>query len=374
MLKADTIFEAYTSYQYYKSKIKMQIHLLSGFLGSGKTTAIQQAAEILIESGTKAGVVTNDQGSKLVDGGLFKNLAIPNREVINGCFCCNYSALDDCIAWLVKTRGTEVIFAESVGSCTDIVATVLKPLLKFRPDAQVTVSIFADARLLQMILRDGNNSFDETVRYIYRKQLEEAAIVVINKIDLVNDEQLSAIKDIMQEKYGDKILLYQNSIDRRDVRQWLKVLNSYHSSDKLQSLNIDYDIYAEGEAKLAWVDQVLEIYSRENNALQIAERLINKIYSEVAIHQYPIGHLKFLVNNGIKVSFTSAFDPPAVLKGNPVASATLLINMRVQTEPAVITKLIEAVIKEAEIKSLCRIIVSSLSAFQPGYPKPEHRM
>ena len=102
----------------------MKIHLLSGFLGSGKTTAIQQAARSLIEQGIKTGVVTNDQGTKLVDGGLFKSLDIPNREVVNGCFCCNYNDLDASITSLVEASGTEVVFAESVGSCTDIVATV----------------------------------------------------------------------------------------------------------------------------------------------------------------------------------------------------------------------------------------------------------
>ena len=67
----------------------MKIHLISGFLGSGKTTAIQQATRLLKEQGTRAGVITNDQGSKLVDGALFTSLSVPNREVINGCFCCN---------------------------------------------------------------------------------------------------------------------------------------------------------------------------------------------------------------------------------------------------------------------------------------------
>src|SRR5450432_2380324 len=184
----------------------MKIHLLSGFLGSGKTTAIQQASYKLLQQGIKTGVITNDQGIRLVDGDFFKSLSIPGRQVVNGCFCCNYNDLETSIQSLIETNETEVIFAESVGSCTDIVATVLKPLLHFRPAAQVTVSIFADVRLLQMILGD-TNLFDETVNYIYLKQLEEAGIIVINKIDLISKEQLTEIKGLMQEKYGSKILL-----------------------------------------------------------------------------------------------------------------------------------------------------------------------
>src|SRR4051812_6642060 len=114
----------------------MKIHLLSGFLGSGKTTAIQHACYHLLQEHNKVGVITNDQGIKLVDANFFESLSIPNRKVINGCFCCNYNELDGAIQSLIATNNPDVIFAESVGSCTDIVATVLKPLQRLRRDVQ----------------------------------------------------------------------------------------------------------------------------------------------------------------------------------------------------------------------------------------------
>ena len=352
----------------------MKIHLLSGFLGSGKTTAIEYASRALLKEGIKTGVITNDQGIKLVDGDFFKSLKIPNRQVVNGCFCCNYNDLEANIQSLIETNETEIIFAESVGSCTDIVATVLKPLLHFRPAAQVTVSMFADVRLLQMILKDGTNLFDETVNYIYLKQLEEAGIIVINKIDLINTGQLREIMQLMQEKYGSKILLYQNSLDEDHIKHWLHTLNNYQSAGMLPSLNIDYDIYAAGEAELAWFDQELEIYSADNNAEQCTEDLVNNIYKKINEHQYPVGHLKFLINRQTKISFTSNTQPAAAIKIQPAVATALLINLRVQTAPELITQLIEAAIEDVEIKSGCKIIVNSLSAFQPDYPQPEYRI
>ncbi|MEP7317804.1 MAG: GTP-binding protein [Panacibacter sp.] len=352
----------------------MKIHLLSGFLGSGKTTAIQNAVCTLLQKGIKTGVITNDQGIKLVDGDLFKHLSIPNRQVVNGCFCCNYNDLDRGIQSLITTNDTEVIFAESVGSCTDIVATVLKPLLKFRPGTQVTVSIFADVRLLQMILGGNANSFDETVNYIYLKQLEEAGIIVINKIDLISEKQLLSVQQLMQEKYSNKILLYQNSLHEGSIQQWLHTLDNYQSAATLQSLNIDYDIYAEGEAKLAWFDQELEIYSANNNALQQTEAFINTVYKKIIGCQYPIGHLKFLINGTKKISFTSNTQSTASIKKEDSKSAALLINIRVQTTPERTRQLINEAISETETESGCKIIQQSLSAFQPGYPKPTYRI
>jgi len=360
----------------------MRIHLLTGFLGSGKTTATQHASHLLLQKTTRVGVITNDQGTKLVDGDFFKALDIPGRQVVNGCFCCNYNDLDDGIQSLIEANNTEVIFAESVGSCTDIVATVLKPLLHARPGGQITVSTFTDVRLLRMILDGKTNAFDESVKYIYLKQLEEAGIIIMNKIDLVSKQELEDITQIMREKYANKVLLHQNSLDEDSIHKWLRTLSDYKSAEGLRSLSIDYDIYATGEAQLAWFDQELEIYSGVNNAIVDAENLINNIYKRITSQRYPIGHLKFLLNNATKISFVSNNESMASLNIVPdesngklmANSATLLINIRVQASPGKITQLVEDAVHELEIQSGCKIIVHSLSSFQPGYPKPVHRL
>ncbi|MGH2644991.1 MAG: GTP-binding protein, partial [Chitinophagaceae bacterium] len=96
----------------------MKLFLLSGFLGSGKTTAIQQACSQLTEKGMRVGVITNDQGAQLVDSAFIKSFKIPDREVVQGCFCCNYTQLEAGIQSLKNENNPDVVFAESVGSCT----------------------------------------------------------------------------------------------------------------------------------------------------------------------------------------------------------------------------------------------------------------
>ena len=58
----------------------VKIHLLSGFLGSGKTTAIREAVNYLLKQNSSVAVITNDQGAQLVDGSLFTHLGIPSGE------------------------------------------------------------------------------------------------------------------------------------------------------------------------------------------------------------------------------------------------------------------------------------------------------
>lgn len=62
---------------------------------------------------------------------------------------------------------------------------------------------------------------------------------------------------------------------------------------------------------------------------------------------------------------------PAIgIKIKPPTSAKFLVNARVQAEPERIIKLIKAAIKKVEAFTECKIFVTSLSAFQPGYLKP----
>jgi GTP cyclohydrolase III len=253
---------------------------------------------------------------------------------------------------------------------------VIKPLLQFHADVQVTFSVFADARMLHHLLSAKSNLFEENITYIFFKQLEEAQIVIINKVDLIAVEKLNELKQLLQEKYAGKILLYQNSMDEESVAQWMEVLNNYKAADTLQSLEIDYDVYGAGEASLAWLDQELEIRSTEHNALQETVGLINNIYKNIREHHYPIGHLKFILNGDKKISFTSATDPELTIDvtDKKIYSCSLLINARIQTGPEILAQLISDTIKETEVKFGNKISSQSISSFRPGFPKPEYRI
>jgi G3E family GTPase len=345
--------------------IPIKIHLLSGFLGSGKTTAIREACRLMAKENIPVAVITNDQGSHLVDGDLFTYLGIPSGQVMNGCFCCNYNDLDLAIRYLLNHNTPSVVFAESVGSCTDLIATVFKPMLQQHPEWQPTVSVFADARLLN----DDSTGFDETVNYIYNKQLEEAKVIVVSKIDLL--KTAADLKAKMQARYKEKTILYQNSFNEEHIAHWLHTLDATAFTQNLPSLDIDYDTYGAGEAKLAWLDQDLEIESPAQQAQHAALALI----ANIAQTTYPIGHLKFLLDGHTKISYTATTDQPQDQPPpQPATKATLLINARIQTAPQTLTQHVAAAIAKTEKQYACSIRTLTESCFQPGYPRPTHRI
>ncbi|NCB09923.1 MAG: cobalamin biosynthesis protein P47K, partial [Bacteroidia bacterium] len=78
----------------------MELHLINGFLGSGKTTAIISATKALLQRGKSVGVVTNDKGRFQVDSAFFQGQHIPTKQVAGGCFRCSFNEFEEKIIQL----------------------------------------------------------------------------------------------------------------------------------------------------------------------------------------------------------------------------------------------------------------------------------
>jgi G3E family GTPase len=354
----------------------MVLHLLSGFLGSGKTTAIHQACKVLQKKGSRVGVITNDQGLKLVDGLLFRKIGIPERRVGNGCFCCNYADLDSSIGSLIEEHQPDVLFAESVGSCTDIVATVMKPLIRFRSLDKVTLTTMVDTRLLHMLVKRRDKIFHEDVEYIYFKQLEEAEIIVLNKTDLADPVILNEVLIFLHLHYAGTKIILQNSLQESSISHWLNILSTHEENMSLSSLTINYDKYASGEAKMGYLDQQFVIRSNSRKAEDAALFLIQTLVRVIRQAGATIGHLKFWINDKHKLSFTSTASGfvDDQIQTEHAATCSLVINARVQVSPGTLNEYMNQAIESAIHQHDISIEDNSLSFFKPGYPRPLHRI
>ena len=102
--------------------------MVGGFLGAGKTTTIARLARHYIEQGQQVGLVMNDQANDLVDTFLLRPQGFDVAEVPGACFCCRFDSLVDTLSELGREHVPDIILAEPVGSCTDVVATVIEPM------------------------------------------------------------------------------------------------------------------------------------------------------------------------------------------------------------------------------------------------------
>jgi G3E family GTPase len=360
----------------------MKIHMVGGFLGSGKTTAIISAAKLLMGQGLTVGVITNDQGKYLVDTNFMRLEEIPTVEVNGGCFCCNYTDFDQSLDKLVDQIQPDVVFAESVGSCADVVATVLQPLLQFKDKSaeDISLSVFTDARLLRAYLDGLDLPFQDGVIYVFEKQIEEANILILNKIDLLEPKQGEELLKKSQERYPDKIILNQTSLTPEGVRSWMNLLEEDRYPVDKKPLSINYQVYGAGEQVLAWYDGVYELNGNSDQVADWIQSFLSHLQKVIKTKNIPIGHLKFLIRDSKqhqKISLTGLYDLEEIqLDPNHVwdTPVILLVNARLECSQLEISQLMQSVLKQNQKEQSLLVKIVDEEAFHPGFPSPTHRL
>src|SRR2546430_15462489 len=102
--------------------------MVGGFLGAGKTTTLARLARHYLSRGRRVGLVPNDQAQDLVDTNSLRAQGFAVEEVIGPPSCSRFDAYVTKFGRLQDGRRPDVLLAEPVGSCTDLVATVVQPL------------------------------------------------------------------------------------------------------------------------------------------------------------------------------------------------------------------------------------------------------
>lgn len=348
-------------------------------MGSGKTTAIIGAARLLLAQGRRVGIVTNDQGRYLVDT-AFVRASLPNVpavEVTGGCFCCNYDDLNTRLEQIVAAAGPDVIFAESVGSCADLVATVVKPLLQLAPGrfAPASFSVFADARLLRRRLLGHEMPFSDDVVYIFDQQMAEAGLLVVNKADLLRPPELEETRRLVERHFAGRPVQFQNSLEPEGVGQWLERIEGEGLKLSPHTLEMDYARYAAGEAGLAWLDE--EIHLEGADACGFVQYFVAGMVRRLRENGAGIGHVKLLLRGAqaeLKLSLTAGDDLAAPQFDCPPGVTGLTLNARVQIPAAALRTLTASALGEAALVSGVAYRETDVEYFHPGYPKPTHKI
>src|SRR5690606_19139438 len=101
--------------------------------------------------------------------------------------------------------------------------------------------------------------FSPKVQYIYEKQLEEADIIVINKSDLLSAEQRDKLKDALESRFPHAHIVVVSARTGADLDAWFSRLSGELTSRP--AMDVDYDVYAEGEALLGWLNATARVVS-----------------------------------------------------------------------------------------------------------------
>jgi hypothetical protein len=303
--------------------------IIGGLLGAGKTTLILAAAAILKQRGLRAAAILNDQSEDLVDTHFTQASGVACDQVTGGCFCCRFPDLVSAAGRLAAFQ-PDVIFAEAVGSCTDIAATTLRPLIRdFGQQFRVAP--------LTVVVHPKQPFSDPHLDFLCRHQIDEAD------------------------------LLFERS---DDVSAWLDRLLSATAEAGAKRITVDYARYAEAEAALAWLNGRLMAHADPPiSAPMLVGPLLDRLEQQVRIV-----HLKLFAQSEagyLKAALTSNTEDPQVegaLDASPAAQHEILINIRALNDPAILRDIIVR-----EIDALpARIEWLRLECFRPSPPVPYH--
>ncbi|MFO7903712.1 MAG: GTP-binding protein [Planctomycetota bacterium] len=359
---------------------KIRVILVGGFLGAGKTTLVGAATERLTAQGKRVGLITNDQAANLVDTAALAKPGFPIQEVSGGCFCCRFDDLVAAMERIVETETPDILIGEPVGSCTDLSATVLQPMKQLFAERfdLASFSVLVDATQLRNALQDGHERrFPENVLYIVRKQLQESDVIVLNKADLVEGDELGELQDLLKKGFPQVPVITISALGGNGVDSWLHhVLNDPDVGRTIAE--VDYDVYADGEAALGWLNAAVQLQgSPETDWKRFCEDFMEAMQSEFQQSAAEVAHLKFHLTAGdsaITANLTSNREEPSVrgqIEGAP-SEARLVMNVRAHIHPAqlrsVTEKCLQTVVGEA-----IQFVVDDLSSFAPARPEPTHR-
>lgn len=358
-----------------------QYAMIGGFLGAGKTTAILRAAEHLTRAGKRVGLIMNDQSESLVDTALARSRQHPVEEVAGGCFCCRFTSLVDAAARLDALTRPDVFLAEPVGSCTDLSATVAVPLAHLYGDRYSVspLSVLVDPeRALRVLGVEPGGSFSPKVLYVYGKQLEEADVLVINKIDTVAASRIATLRAALVERYPAARVVEISARTGAGVADWIDGVGVAARSGRV--LEIDYDTYADGEALLGWLNCTARLGGEaDGDALVLG--IAARVHAELAGEGLEIAHLKLtLVPDGgrgiavVNAVRTSAAPELAFALDAAVDAGEVTLNLRAEADPARLETTVRSAVNAEAARRGISLRIQQLERFRPGRPVPTHRM
>lgn len=351
--------------------------LVGGFLGAGKTTLLWEAARRIMEKGQRIGLITNDQAPELVDTALLSRNEVKVAQVSGSCFCCNFNGLINALRQVRDEANADIIIAEPVGSCTDLSATIVQPLRKNmgRELLISPLSVMADPERLTDILNGGTAGLHPSAAYIFRKQLEESDIILLSKADLIAPNDLALLKEKVQLNFPDTDVMTISALTGEGIDEWLnEVMNRTNSGQRLAE--VDYDIYAEGEAVLGWLNCTVELSSKQTDWDVFAHQLMQDLSKQFDSRKASVGHVKLILEADDKylTGNLTGLNKTLNFRGTvgTVSKARLTLNARVEMGTEELEQIVRKTLDVNTKYNITSTIVA-LRCLSPGRPNPTFR-
>jgi G3E family GTPase len=172
----------------------MKLLSVCGFLASGKTTLILEVAKKLQPVFKKMVILENEVGQIGIDDKYLRRNGLEVQELFGGCICCTMAT--DLITTLEKIETSfqpdlTILEATGIARPEDLTTSVSKycPVVE---DNQVLTIV--DGVRYDMLIK--------MMEPLITAQIEAADIIAVNKIDVMNEQEISAVEKKIRELNG----------------------------------------------------------------------------------------------------------------------------------------------------------------------------
>jgi hypothetical protein len=317
---------------------------------------------------------------------MLRSRGFATEEIPGGCFCCRFNSLVEAANKLKAGACPEVFIAEPVGSCTDLVATVTYPLRRMYGDQFVIapLSVLVDPVRAQRVLGlTAGGQFSEKVLYIYRKQLEEADLIVINKRELLDAAQLDRLRLRLADEFPRARVLAVSARTGAGLDDWFSHITATEQIARV-AMDVDYEVYAEGEALLGWLNATVAVANPKGfDGNQVIRDLADALRRLLVDAKAEIAHLKMTLEpeaaglgdlaviNLVRNDFVPELSQEL---SDWLDAGKLIINCRAEGAPDVLNAALAAALTEVGKRHPQLFLrLEHLEHFRPGKPQPTHR-
>ena len=285
---------------------KTKLYVLTGFLGSGKTTVLLELIERL--KGKKIGVIQNEFGKVSVDGTILRNDDIQMVEITRGSIFCSCLKLNFVTALSEMLQNDfEYLFVESSGwgDPSNVQEIMEAARVASGKDFEFAgVLCFVDAINFFSQLEDVEGAF---------RQVKHCNMAVITKTDLADEAQIGSVEAKVKE-INPVCLVRQSKMGVMDFSFLEEDLTAYQyaesedttnsSANKPKSVFMEFTEAVDSEKMIKFLQQIAPDVHRVKGFCQLSDigwnqvDLVGKLIDYKSCEEFPISQLVFISKIG----------------------------------------------------------------------------
>lgn len=272
--------------------------VVSGFLGAGKTTTMLALTRYINNHGKKAAIIANDLGaSNIIDAEYSSRYDVEVTPLAGTCICYAGEALNERIERLNKIP-KDIVMSDIPGCGIGALELVYGRLDKDYKDDYILApfTVVTDPERLRMIMPEqADINLPEELKFLLDAQLKEADCVVLNKTDLMTQEEVDRYVKFLKEVCPDIPVFAISAKEQTGLEPLVDHILTAESRVNITDIGYGSAEFLSAEEKMSWFNRSVYITAKDESEFdgnQLVDDLIDEIRDGLIANRKNVPHLK----------------------------------------------------------------------------------